>query len=154
MKIGELARQLGVSVATLRFYEQRGLARPGRSEGGTRHYDDEDMARFRAIRDLVRLEVPLETLAGLAGIRPAHRTGDSASKTVDGYLESLEVELLAKERQIRATLADLRRARERLTACHGCRKRPTRHSCAPCPAAGELLATHVMRIVWDADGER
>ena len=40
MKIGELARQTGLSVDTLRFYERIGLIqRPARDGGGRRDYD-------------------------------------------------------------------------------------------------------------------
>lgn len=38
MKIGELARQTGVSTDTLRFYEERGLIRSQRAANGYRHY--------------------------------------------------------------------------------------------------------------------
>ncbi len=45
-KIGDLAREFGVTLRTLRFYEDRGLVNPGRS-GTTRLYDVEDRERLR-----------------------------------------------------------------------------------------------------------
>lgn len=42
MRIGELARQSGLSIDTLRFYEKIGLIRPpARDAGGRRDYDPE-----------------------------------------------------------------------------------------------------------------
>jgi DNA-binding transcriptional MerR regulator len=148
-KIGEAAERLEVSVATLRFYEQKGLARPLRSAGGTRYYNEEGLDRLRVILDLAHLELPLDALAELAGIRAEHTSGDSASRAVENHLAALEVELVEKQKRLRAMLADLRLARQRLTGCHNCPKRPTRENCAGCAVADDLLATRVMCLVWD-----
>lgn len=153
MKIGEVAERVGVSASTLRMYEQRGLIDAGRSEGGTRRYDDEDVARFQAIVALVRAEVPIDTLARLAAVRNASATGAAASRQVAGLLADAELDLSQRLAQVQAGLADLRRAQARLSGCHGCRKRPTRENCATCAVAVELLECSVMRVVWDR-GER
>ena len=53
--IGELAAELGVSLRTLRFYEQRGIIKPER-EGrqGSRFYDDATVARMKEVLRLKR----------------------------------------------------------------------------------------------------
>ena len=67
MRIGELARDLGVSADTLRFYERGGLLpRPPRGENGYRDYGDIDRERVRLLLDLRRLDVPLTEAASLA----------------------------------------------------------------------------------------
>jgi DNA-binding transcriptional MerR regulator len=49
--IGEAARQSGVKVPTIRFYEQIGLLpAPPRSEGNRRQYDGNDLRRLTFIR--------------------------------------------------------------------------------------------------------
>jgi DNA-binding transcriptional MerR regulator len=68
MRIGELARDLGVSADTLRFYERDGLLpRPPRGENGYRDYGAADRERVRLLLDLRRLDVPLAEAASLAG---------------------------------------------------------------------------------------
>ena len=47
-RIGDLAKHFGVSLRTLRFYEDKGLIAP-RREGMTRFYDDADKARLELI---------------------------------------------------------------------------------------------------------
>lgn len=47
-KIGDLAREFGVTLRTLRFYEDRGLLSPER-RGTTRLYSRRDRARLRLI---------------------------------------------------------------------------------------------------------
>lgn len=47
-KIGDLAREFGVSLRTLRFYEDRGLLQPER-QGTTRIYSRRDRMRLRLV---------------------------------------------------------------------------------------------------------
>ena len=44
--IGVVAEMLKVHPQTLRFYEKKGLVRPGRTEGQTRMYSDEDLVGY------------------------------------------------------------------------------------------------------------
>lgn len=151
MKIGEVAQQVGVSISALRMYEQRGLIVAGRSPHGTRHYGEEELARFRAIVGLTHAEVPIETLAQLASIRLCNPTGDSASRQVEAVLKDVETELTTRVETLQTALADLRRAQDSLAGCHGCPSPPTRKNCAGCPVADKLLACPVMRVVWDQE---
>lgn len=149
MKIGEVAQRVGVSVSTLRLYEQRGLIEASRSEGGTRHYNEEDAERFGAITFLTRSAVSIDALARLAEIRTSNASGDAASRQVGTLLADIDAELQARIEQLQAARSDLQRAQERLVGCHDCRKKPDRQNCTGCPVAGELLECQVMRLVWD-----
>ena len=55
----------GISAATLRLYERRGVLTPARTHGGTRRYSADDLARLRRITDLLDAGV---NLAGIAAI--------------------------------------------------------------------------------------
>jgi MerR family transcriptional regulator/heat shock protein HspR len=55
----------GIGPQTLRLYERRGLVTPARTEGGTRRYSGDDLARLKRITELVGLGV---NLAGVAQI--------------------------------------------------------------------------------------
>jgi DNA-binding transcriptional MerR regulator len=61
--ISVAAELTGAGVQNLRVYERRGLVAPGRTEGGTRRYSEDDLDRVRRI--LVLLEDGLN-LAGVA----------------------------------------------------------------------------------------
>lgn len=52
MKIGELARSAGVSVRSLRYYEQRRLLSARRTPGGQRIYDQDAIERVMLIKEL------------------------------------------------------------------------------------------------------
>ncbi|MEM7797819.1 MAG: MerR family transcriptional regulator [Chloroflexota bacterium] len=47
--IGELAKQLGISTRTIRYYEERDLISPLRSDGGQRVYTRRDRGRLKLI---------------------------------------------------------------------------------------------------------
>lgn len=67
MRIGELARELGVTAHAVRFYEKAGwLPQPGRAENGYRDYDVADLEHLRLLVDLRRLDLPLDSAARLA----------------------------------------------------------------------------------------
>ncbi|HEX5257092.1 MAG TPA: MerR family transcriptional regulator [Mycobacterium sp.] len=63
-KVGELARASGLSIRTVRYYDQIALLRPSRrSEGGHRVYDDDDVRRLYRICLLRRAGLPLADIA-------------------------------------------------------------------------------------------
>jgi DNA-binding transcriptional MerR regulator/quercetin dioxygenase-like cupin family protein len=53
MRIGEVARKIGVSPSTVRAWERKGLVQPRRIEGGHRRYRAEDVERLRQTRSLL-----------------------------------------------------------------------------------------------------
>ena len=52
MRIGEVARQAGVSVRALRYYEEQGLLTSERAPSGQRHYPAAAVERVRFIQNL------------------------------------------------------------------------------------------------------
>jgi DNA-binding transcriptional MerR regulator len=68
VRIGELARQVGVSTDTVRFYERSGwLPRASRRDNDYREYGEPDVEHLRLLIDLRRLDVPLDDAARIAG---------------------------------------------------------------------------------------
>lgn len=51
--ISVAADLVGTGVQNLRAYERRGLVDPARTDGGTRLYSDDDLARLRRIVELL-----------------------------------------------------------------------------------------------------
>lgn len=56
MGIGEAAKVVGLSEATLRLWERQSLVHPTRTPGGSRRYRASDVARLRRVRYLRRVE--------------------------------------------------------------------------------------------------
>ena len=70
MLIGEAAKQTGLGIDTLRFYEKRGLlGKPARSEGGYRVYSEAHVATLLFIRQAQGLGLSLDEIQGLLALR-------------------------------------------------------------------------------------
>lgn len=66
MHIGELAEHSGLSLRTIRHYDEIGLLTPsGRSEGGFRLYTADDLSRLMLIRRMKPLGYSLEQMGDL-----------------------------------------------------------------------------------------
>lgn len=64
MQIGEIARQSGVTVRTLQYYDSIGLLKPAEvSESGYRYYDETSLERLRRILYYKELGFPLREIA-------------------------------------------------------------------------------------------
>ena len=66
MQIGQVADRTGLSLRTIRFYEENGLVIPtARSEGGFRLYSEDDVARLDVIKRMKPLGFTLEEMQEL-----------------------------------------------------------------------------------------
>lgn len=65
MRIGELATKTGVSVRSLRYYEEQGLLAPGRSPSGQRHFPESAVDRVQLIQQLYAAGLPSKSILDL-----------------------------------------------------------------------------------------
>ena len=111
--IGEVADRTGLSLRTLRHWEEMGLVTPtGRSDGGFRLYGEEDVQRVLLARALKPADFSLEELQevlrlrdNLAGeLEPEERARSEAA--LRGFLLRAELRCkLLRERLVGAELA-------------------------------------------------
>jgi len=79
MQIGEVAERIGLSLRTIRYYEEVGLAVPSaRSEGGFRLYVEDDVERLRVIMQMKPLGFSLEEMRELLDLLDAGDAADPA----------------------------------------------------------------------------
>lgn len=66
MRIGEVADRVGLSLRTLRHYDEIGLVVPSnRSAGGFRFYTESDVARLELVKTLRPLDLTLDQIREL-----------------------------------------------------------------------------------------
>ena len=66
LQIGQVADRTGLSLRTIRFYEENGLVRPtSRTDGGFRLYSEDDVARLEVIKRMKPLGFSLEEMQEL-----------------------------------------------------------------------------------------
>jgi len=87
-QIGELARLVGLTTRTIRYYEEIGLLNSvKRVEGGKRIYTNKDHQRLKFIKRLKDLGLTLAEMQELEDIYQIHRTN---RKVLPRLLELLE----------------------------------------------------------------
>jgi MerR family transcriptional regulator, mercuric resistance operon regulatory protein len=95
--IGELSRQTGCNVETVRYYERVGLLpRPPRSEARYRLYDTAAVRRLAFVRRARELGFTLDEVRALLALSVSDR-GDACAQLAAGHLAN-----------VRARIADLR----------------------------------------------
>ncbi|MEU6716358.1 MerR family transcriptional regulator [Nonomuraea sp. NPDC046802] len=103
MRIGELAREAGVSVRALRYYEEQGLLGSTRTSGGQREYPETAVERVRFFQSMYAAGLSSRRIAD---ILPCMDTGTTTAQQRD---------MLAADRaELDRRITELIDARERL----------------------------------------
>lgn len=69
-QIGEAAARVGLSLRTVRYYEEVGLVVPsGRTSGGFRLYTDDDIDRLALVKQMKPLDFSLDEMKDLLHVR-------------------------------------------------------------------------------------
>lgn len=105
MRIGELAARTGVSVRSLRYYEQQNLLTSERSTSGQRHYAEAAVVRVHLIQQLYAAGLSSATILG---ILPCVVTGEVTAE--------LLARLVAERDRLDERILELITTRDRLDA--------------------------------------
>jgi MerR family transcriptional regulator, heat shock protein HspR len=99
--ISSVAEQYEIHPQTLRLYEREGLLKPSRTEGNTRLYTDDDLARLEIILSLARdLGV---NISGIAIILQMRERMEEMQRQMHEFLNHFQQELLARMGQADAS---------------------------------------------------
>jgi MerR family mercuric resistance operon transcriptional regulator len=129
MLIGEVAKKTGLGLATIRYYEKRGLlVPPERRPGGYREYSETHLDALRFIGQAQGLGLSLAEIRELLDLRA--RPVEACRPVRDLLAEKL--------RQVRTKITDLHALESELQAAlNQCnrqiRRRRRRGSVTPCP---------------------
>lgn len=137
LQVGEVAKKAGVSVRTVRYYEELGLLQPAvRTSGGTRLYGDAEVVRLRFVRRLKALGLDLDEIRAALG---TGQTLDNREAKVARTLEVLRLEQRRAEEQLAALAllkAEVEHALANVEGCVSC----TATACPEtCPRQAYLL---------------
>lgn len=105
MKIGDVAERTGLSIRTLRHYDELGVVTPsGRTPGGFRLYGEADVDRLLLIRRMKPLGFTLEEigkfLESAESLREAGGESRQAQETVAHVEEETKIRLEKLRRQV------------------------------------------------------
>lgn len=111
LTIGEVAARSGVATSALRFYEDRGLIAPERTDSGHRRYPRATIRRVAFIVFAQRIGLSLEEIGVELAKLPRNRAPDRADwgKLSAGWTKRID-----------DRIAELERMKSGLTECIGC----------------------------------
>lgn len=111
LSIGQIAKRTGLSVAAIRFYEDRGLVSSRRSTGNQRVFRRADIRRLSFVLIAQRLGFSLADIGEQLASLPAQRTPTRADWTRLAKSFAIEID---------ARIAALSTLRDTLDGCIGC----------------------------------
>nr|WP_086858316.1 MerR family transcriptional regulator [Amycolatopsis lexingtonensis] len=95
VRIGELAEKTGVSVRSLRYYEEKGMLVPERTAGGHRSYPEAGVGQVWLIQQFYAAGLSSTTIQG---IMPAVRAGRANPEVIELLItERDRIDRLARE---------------------------------------------------------
>src|SRR5579875_1597709 len=120
MTVREAAERLGVTARTLKYYEERGLVSPTRSQGRYRLYDEEDLQRFGRILRLRSLGFSLHSIIEmlkrpLEPVDGAHRYSTESLQQIRDAIAQQVQALDARIESMRRELKEARNLRAELS---------------------------------------
>lgn len=111
LTIGEVAGRAGVSVAAVRYYEERGLLRSTRTAGNQRRYERPVLRRLAFIAAGQRVGLSLDEIAADLATLPDGRVPNQRDWARLGR---------RWHRQVGARIAELQALQDTLDTCLGC----------------------------------
>lgn len=121
LTIGQMARQAGVGIDTVRFYERQGLLEsPPRRTSGYRDFSAKSLQRLRFIRRAKALAFSLQEIGELLALHGSSASGcaEAASRARE-KVAAIEAKIRGLE-AVRAGLVELAAACERRTTAEKC----------------------------------
>jgi MerR family Zn(II)-responsive transcriptional regulator of zntA len=95
MRISELAQATGVSIRSLRHYEQKGLLHPRRLDNGYRDYDEVAINHVRVIQFYLGLDLNMDEIRRVVNCKGKHVwEGDHsawAANQLDFYMRKIQI---------------------------------------------------------------
>jgi MerR family copper efflux transcriptional regulator len=108
LTVGQVARQAGVGVETVRFYEKNGLLeQPARRASGYREYDEETVNRLRFIQRAKELGFTLGEIRELLSLRCSGQPCNAVREQAEAKVAEIEakVAMLLRMKEVLGRLA-------------------------------------------------
>ena len=147
-KIGELAELSGLSVRTIRGYEEMGIISSIRSNGGTRYYSETGLTIAKLAHRMRTLNIPVTTIQDIATRRRDFETGDMSSAAMTDILESLSDELRGQAARMLELEDEVMRTLRIIRGCRGWQNFPSANTCPDCPMEKSEAKTDLSQMIW------
>ncbi len=125
-KIGKIAELTGLTLRTIRYYEEEGLLSAKRTDGGQRYYSDQDIVYLKRIIELKELGFTLDEIKKIIRLKSSDSSGDERRKELLRQYRAKVSEDMEKIKKLQAHVDELdwhvkqlERAEGSFTSCPG-----------------------------------
>ena len=112
--ISQLAREFDLSTRTIRFYEEKGLLAPQRTNGGHRVYFRQDRSRIRLILRGKRFGHTLDEIADMIGLASESMSEEEQIRKTLAYGDRHLQQIQRNMEDLRLMESDIRDLKQRL----------------------------------------
>jgi len=112
--ISELAEELGIKPSTIRYYEQKGLLRPGRTGGNHRVYNARDRARMKLILRGKRFNATLDQIGEMIGMADREMNEKNQIEKSLWYIDRRMEDVVKRKNELALFESDLVALRRKL----------------------------------------
>ena len=106
-KIGEIAKLTGLTVRTLRYYEEEGLIKAQRTDHHQRYYSDEVIIYIKRIMELKSLGFTLDEIRKIIELKSEDESGNKRRAELLSTYRSKLSESLERKRRLEAHIGEL-----------------------------------------------
>ena len=147
---GEMARLSNTTLRTVRFYEEAGILSPiGRTEGGHRVFERDQLERLLLVADMREAGLSLDEIRAVLETRASAHIGGAAATAAIQILKNHIEGLKAKTAVISRLTADLEATVAAAEACLDCHDTTFPDGCKTCGRGVTPEAQpRAMRVLW------
>lgn len=154
LSTGDLARRIGTTLRTVRFYEEAGMLKPSAvGKGGRRLYTEQDLERLALITDLRELDLSLEEIKGLLEMKEGCST---APELAERFGQALSAQLERTQKRLAALKRlgeEFSAALEILGSCRSCVSVLQSRGCNQCDVVAREETPRIIKIVVGTQDE-
>lgn len=129
--IGEVAKSLQISQRTIRYYEELGFIKPGRTGGKFRVYAESEVNRLKSILYLKELGMTLEEIGALLKLGHQGSVHDISPKLCNALI-TRKREFEAKLEKYREGIREIEGVLKLIEHCVECHKKTDQDVCHHC----------------------
>ncbi|PIR17250.1 MAG: hypothetical protein COV46_05020 [Deltaproteobacteria bacterium CG11_big_fil_rev_8_21_14_0_20_49_13] len=131
-QVGEMARKLGISQRTVRYYEELGLITAERSQNGYRVFSEAQAEKLKMVLVFKDIGMPLEEISRLIHLRQHGTTGSETAPNMLKYLNLKAEELKETVKKYNRLIKELEEVIKLVENCKVCNNMTEESSCERC----------------------
>lgn len=112
--ISDLAAEFDITSRSIRFYEEKGLIHPGRTQGNQRTYSSRDRARLKLILRGKRFGYTLDEISKMIGLADVDVNEIDQIRSALSFGDKKLMEIGQRRKELKALETEMRAVREKL----------------------------------------